>query len=147
MLRFDCASSTILNNFAIAELFVVAVVLILNGVAPELIVPPETLLPGPFFTSLLSPVKFDSSTVDSPSTTIQSAGILSPVRTKTMDPTLIVVAGNTTISLVTGFTRCASSGRTLTIVERAFLARIIANDSSHSLITKRNVKTAASTYS
>ena len=49
-------------------------------------VAPITVAPGPFLTGIDSPVSMDSSTSDSPVSTVPSTGILLPGRITTVSP-------------------------------------------------------------
>src|SRR4030066_1697550 len=61
-----------------------------------LIVPPMTFIPGVLSTGMDSPVIRDSSTDESPSTTLPSTGILSPGLTSTLSPTTTSEIANST---------------------------------------------------
>mmetsp|Transcript_20683 Transcript_20683/g.60127 ORF Transcript_20683/g.60127 Transcript_20683/m.60127 type:complete len:200 (+) Transcript_20683:529-1128(+) len=100
--RFAWASSTNRMSRDTAESSTVEVVRTTNWDRPMLIDPPDTGWSGRLSTGRASPVRDDSSTVLVPSTTTPSAGILSPVRTDTLDPTGTVDAGTTTTRPVAG---------------------------------------------
>mmetsp|Transcript_47501 Transcript_47501/g.114008 ORF Transcript_47501/g.114008 Transcript_47501/m.114008 type:complete len:242 (-) Transcript_47501:566-1291(-) len=80
-----CACSTRLTICASAELSPTAWRRTCS-VPPWLAVPPTTLSPGPFATGRDSPVIADSSTADSPATTMPSAGTFAPGSTRTRSP-------------------------------------------------------------
>ena len=57
---------------------------------------PTTVAPGPFFTGIDSPVSMDSSTNDSPVSTIPSTGSLPPGRITTISPAITSAVGTST---------------------------------------------------
>ena len=105
-------------NRAIAELSTVAVTFTRTCDEPLFIEPPDTLSFILFFTGRDSPVREDSSTVDCPSVTILSQGILSPVLTENTDPTETAPTGTAIISVVNGLIKLEISGLRVTIVDK-----------------------------
>ena len=59
-------------------------------------VAPITVAPGPFWTGIDSPVSIDSSTSDSPVSTVPSTGILLPGRMTTISPASTSAVGTST---------------------------------------------------
>ena len=93
------------------------------------------------------PIELLSSTDDVPSTTIPSAGTLSPVRTLTILPTGILDDGTMTMLPVLLSTIFAYSGRRDIISPSARRAFVVARASNHSDTANRNETDAASSNS